>query len=152
MAKYLSKTAAGQVPVMSLNSALVAGLLYEFVTPATPLVAGDIIVMGPIEPGIKPVSVSLLTDDLDTNAAPTITLTVGILNAAGTDIDAAATSAWIVASTAGQTAGVTRSTSGNVYLAGASQVTRQLGIKVVAGPATYAGANKRMALHFYAAG
>lgn len=152
MAVIKSKHALGKVQVQSLLSALAAGLVYEYTTDVAALSAGDIIDMGPLEAGVKPLDVTLITDDLDTNGAPTITLTVGILNAAGTDIDAAATSTWIAASNVGQTGGIARATTANAYLAGASTASRKLGIKVVAGPATYAGIGKKIALVVSAAG
>jgi hypothetical protein len=153
MATQKSKMALGQKPVPSLMSALVTGILYEHVTTGA-LAAGDIIEMGPIESLVKPVEVTLLADDLDTNGTPTITLTVGILNAAKTDIDAAATSTWMAASTIGQTGGRASATSANCYLSGASAqgVTRTLGIKVVTGPATPAAAGAKIAVLLGAAG
>jgi hypothetical protein len=153
MATQKSKMALGQVSVPSLMSVLVAGLLYEHTTTGV-LAAGDIIELGPIEGTVKPVDCTLITDDLDTNAAPTITLTVGILNAAKTDIDAAATSTWIALSTAGQAGGVAQATTANCYLSGATAagVNRTLGIKVVTGPATSAGAGKKIAVLLGAAG
>lgn len=153
MATQKSKMALGQVHVTSLTSALVAGLLYEHTTTGA-LAANDIIELGPIEGLVKPIDCTLITDDLDTNGAPTITLTVGILNAAKTDIDAGATSAWIVASTAGQSGGVARATTHNCYLSGATAAgtNRTLGIKVVTGPATSAGAGKKIVVLLDAAG
>jgi hypothetical protein len=151
MALQKSKLALGQVPVVSLMSGLVASIPYEHII-AGALAAGDIIALGPIEPGVKPYDATLITDDLDSNGTPTITLTVGILNAGMTDIDAAATSSWIAASTAGQTGGIARATSANVYLAGASSTVRQLGVKVVAGPATAASDGKKIAVLLKAGG
>lgn len=151
MAVYKSKAAQGKKPVASLLSALVAGILYEYTTEAN-LAAGDIINMGPVEADVVPGDCKLITDDLDSNGAPTITLTVGILNAAGTDIDAAATSTWIAASTVGQTGGVARATTANCYLSGPSSATRQLGVKVVAGAATGVGAGKKIAVLLEAGG
>lgn len=145
MPVYKSKSALGKKPIASLTSALVQGILYEYTTEAN-LVAGDIINMGPIETDTVPVDCKLITDDLDTNGAPTLTLTVGILNAAGTDIDVAATSTWIAASTVGQTGGVARATTANCYLSGASSATRMLGVKAVAGAATGVGAGKKLAV------
>lgn len=144
MPTYKSKTALGLTPVVTLDDADIDGIPYEYVT-AGNLAAGDIIVLGPIEADVKPFDCFLISDDLDTNGAPTITLSLGILNAAQTDIDAAATSTWISASNIGQTGGVARATSANCYLSGASSTTRWLGVKVVAGPATSAGAGKAIA-------
>lgn len=151
MAVFKTLHATGQAPVASLNSGLVQCLMYEYTTgPA--LAAADIIEMGPLEVNVQAVDVMLVTDDLDTNGAPTITLTVGILNAAGTDIDAAATATWIAASNVGQTGGVARSTTANCFLSGRSTSARKIGVKVVAGPATYAGAGKKLAVVLRAAG
>lgn len=144
MAVYKSKSALGKKPIASLLSALVSGILYEYVTEAN-LAAGDIIVLGPLEADTVPVDCKIITDDLDANAAPTITLSLGILNAAGTDIDAAATSTWIAASTVGQAGGVARATTANCYLSGPSSAARQLCLKVVAGAATGVGAGKKIA-------
>lgn len=144
MALKQSKTALGQSPVASVLSAVTVGIPFEYVTDAT-LAAGDIIELGNIEPGVKPFNVTLLCDDLDTNGTPTITLSVGILNPGKTDlIDAANT--FIAASTIGQTGGHAAATLANAYLAGASTSVRKLGIKVVAGPATFAGAGKKIAV------
>lgn len=151
MAVFKTAHATGQAPVVSLNSALVQCLMYEYTTGAV-LAANDIIEMGPLEANVQPVDVMLVTDDLDTSATPAMTLSVGILNAAGTDIDAAATATWIAASTAAQTGGVARSTTANCYLTGRSAVARKIGVKVVAGAATYAGAGKKLAVVLRAAG
>lgn len=151
MTIFNSKTALGQDMVPSLNTKVGAVIAYEYVTTAV-LAAGDIIKLGTLEANVKPLHCALVTDDLDTGGSPAITLTAGILNAAGTDIDAAATSSWITASTIGQAGGYAPSTSGNAYLSGASSVNRQLGIKVVAGPATSAVAGKKIALLVTAGG
>jgi hypothetical protein len=151
MATLISKTAAGLKPVVSLNSAHVVGLLYEYVT-TTALAAGDIIDLGPIEAGVTPVDVKLITDDLDTNGTPTITLTVGILNAGKTDLSGGTNENFIVASTAGQAGGVAVATLPAAYLLGASTSARRLGIKVVAGPATAAAVGKKIAVVLSAAG
>lgn len=148
MALLKSKTALGQVPVANLWSAVAVGLMFEFVTGAAALAAGDIIEMGPIEAGVKPVDVTLLSDDLDTGAA--VTLTVGILNATSTDIDAAATSTWIAASTVGQAGGRAVPTTANAYLSGATNATRKLGVKVVTAPAGSTGAGKKIAVVLHA--
>lgn len=145
MTTFTSKTADGKKPVPSIQSALLAGLVYEYVTTAA-LVAGDIIDLGPIEAGVEPVDVTLIADDLDTSGSPTITLTVGILNAAKTDIGAGTYDTFMAASTAGQAGGIARATTANAYLSGASTTERRLGIKVVAGPATSAGAGKKIAV------
>lgn len=146
MAVYKSKCALGKVPVASLVSSLVSGIIYEYTTEAN-LAAGDIIVLGPIEANVRQVSCKLITDDLDSNGAPTITMSVGLLNAAGTDLDAGATSTFIAASTVGQAGGQVSSTTANTYLCGVGSTARaNLCIKVVAGAATGVGAGKKIAV------
>lgn len=143
MATYKSNMAQGKRPVPSLNDTLGVAIPYEILTPAA-LAANDILVLGPLEAGVRPLDVALITDKLDSNGAPAIVLTVGILNADLSDIDAAATSTWIAGSTAGQTGGVTRATSANALLSLRRSTTRQLGVKVVTAPATYVGAGKQV--------
>jgi hypothetical protein len=149
MALYTSKTASGKTPVPSLQSALIMALLFEFTTTGA-LAAGDIIDLGPIEAGVKPMDVILVSDDLDTNGAPTITMSVGILNAAKTDLAAGANDTFIAASNVGQTGGLARATNASVYLCGAAAVERRLGIKIVAGAATQAAVGKKIAVQLSA--
>lgn len=145
MALFVSKTGSGAVKVPTIMDSMVAPLLYEYVTTAN-LAAGDIIDLGPLPANIAPVDCTLLTDDLDSSATPTITLSVGLLNAAKTDLSGGANETFITASTAGQTGGVGRATTAAPYLLGASNAERRLGIKVVAGAATGVGAGKKIAV------
>jgi hypothetical protein len=148
MALYKTKIAEGKECVPSLNDGLAGVIPFEYTTSAS-LAAGDIIDLGPIEPGVKPLDVMLISDDLDTNGTPTITLSVGILNAAKDDLDG---TAWIVASTVGQAGGVARATTNTCYNAGSSTSERRLGIKVVAGAATGTGAGEKIAVLLTAKG
>lgn len=148
---FRSNHALGKRPVPSLNAALIVGLLYEYTTETAPA-AGDIIELGNIEADVKPIDVTLLSDKLDTNGAPGIQLTVGILNAAKTDIDAAATSTWLAASNVAKNGGADRATNANAFLSGRASATRILGIKVVTAPATWAGAGKKLAVVLSAGG
>lgn len=148
MALKQSKMAKGKVNVPSLMAALIAAIPYEYVTEGA-LAAGDIIELGPVEPGVKPFDATLISEDLDVHATPTITLSVGFLNAAKDDLEG---TAFIVESTVGQAGGVARATTNTCYLAGASTSKRILGIKVVAGAATDAAVGKKIAVLLSAAG
>jgi hypothetical protein len=145
MTTFTSKCAAGQKPVPSLISGLPGVLLYEFLTTAS-LAAGDIIDLGPLPANVAPLDVMLVTDDLDTNGTPTITLSVGLLNAGKTDLNGGTNETWITASTVGQAGGIARATTAAVYLLGASTSERRLGIKVVAAAATGTGAGEKIAV------
>lgn len=144
MATFKSNMAQGKRPVPSLNDTLGVKIPYEIILPTAALAANDILVLGPLEANVRPLDVDLITDKLDSNGAPAIVLSVGILNADLTDIDAAATSTWIAGSTAGQNGGITRATTPNALLSLRRSTTRQLGVKVVTAPATYAGAGKQL--------
>lgn len=148
MALYKTLIAEGKQPVPTLNDGLAGVIPFEYTTTAS-LAANDIIDLGPIEPGVSPLDVMLIAQDLDTNGTPTITLSVGILNAAKDDIDG---TAWIVESTVGQAGGVARATTNTCYLSGSSTSERRLGIKVVAGAATGTGAGEKIAVLLTAKG
>lgn len=151
MTLYVSKTGSGKAPVQTLNDGRPGDLLYEFVTTAN-LAAGDIIDLGPLAANVAPISCSLVTDDLDSNGSPTITLSVGLLNAGKTDLNGGTNETWIVASTVGQAGGHAPNTLAAPYLLGASTTERRLGIKVVAAAATGVGAGKKMAVVLKASG
>ena len=150
MTLFVSKCAAGQKPVTSLNSGRPGVLMYEYVTTAN-LAAGDIIDLGPLPAGVAPIDVTLISDDVDSGSA-TITMTVGLLNAGKTDLNGGTNENFIVASTVGQTGGVARATTAAAYLLGASTSERRLGIKIVAGAATGTGAGEKIAVLMTAVG
>jgi len=141
MALLKSNIATGVKPVQTPISGLLAKMLYDYVT-TTALAAGDIIDLGPIPEDLAPVDCMLVAEDLDTNVAPTITLSVGILNDDKSDL----ATTLISTSTVGQAGGVARATTNSTYLSGASSSERHLGIKVAAGPATAAAAGKKLAV------
>lgn len=151
MPTYVSKHGDGKAPIASLNDARPGIILLEYVTAAN-LAAGDIIDFGPLPPGLDLCDVALITDDLDTNGAPTITLSVGLLNAGKTDLNGGTNETFIVASTIGQAGGIARATLPAVYLLGKSAAERRLGVKVVAGAATGTGAGEKIALLLTARG
>lgn len=140
MATYTSKHASGVAPIAALNDALPGIIALEYVNTAA-LAAGDIIDLGPLPAGITILDVALVTEDLDTNGTPTLTLSVGELNAGKTDLSG---TAYIAASTIGQTGGVARATTSVHLTAGA--VARRMGIKAVAAAATGAVGKKMVVL------
>jgi hypothetical protein len=148
MTTFTSKTADGKTPIASLNDGQVGIIPYEYTTTAN-LAQNDIIDLGPIEPGVTPMDVALLCQDIDTNVSPTITLSVGILNAGKTDLDG---TAWIVDSTVGQAGGIARATTTTCFLAGSSTSERRLGIKVTGAVATSSGAGEKITVLLYAKG
>lgn len=145
MATFTSKHADGRKPIQSLNDSLPGRILLEYVTTAN-LAAGDIIDLGPLPAGLSILDTMIITDDLDTNSTPTITLSVGLLNSGKTDLNGGTNETFIAASNVGQTGGIARATTAASYLLGAAATERRLGVKVVAGAATGAGAGKKVAV------
>lgn len=145
MTLFVTKHAAGQKPIPTTTSALPQHILLEYVTTAN-LAAGDIIDFGPLPAGVAVLDSAIISEDVDTNASPTITMSLGLLNAGKTDLNGGTNETWITASTVGQAGGIARATTNASYLLGSSATERRLGIKVVAAAATGTGAGEKIAL------
>lgn len=99
----------------------------------TALLANDVVQMVNLPENCVPDSFVVTATDLDTDATPAITLTVGLLDAAGTDIG----TAWLTASTIGQAGGAAeQDAAGLLAMAGtaATAAPRKVGIKCVTAP------------------
>jgi hypothetical protein len=106
---------------------------------AAALVINDVLDLGFLPAGHVPVDCMLDSDDLDTNGTPTITLSVGVLNAGKTAISTAAAdggAAWILASTVAQAGGLVRPTIAAITRCASSETPRSVGVLVAAAPAT----------------
>lgn len=100
----------------------------------------DVVEMGLLPAGHLPVDMILDADDLDSNGAPAILLSVGILNAGKTAIDTAASSggaAWITNSNVAQAGGIARPTAAAITRVAVDNTnSRSVGVLVATGPAT----------------
>ena len=138
MALYQTDVAKGTKIALNVSQSEAVPQRIEFIQ-SVALALNDIIEMGPLLEDHSIVDLILDTDDLDTNGAPAITLSVGILNAAKSDIDTVASggAAWIAASTIAQTSGVARPTTPHVFrMQPMPNLRRSIGIKCAAAPAT----------------
>jgi len=137
--------AKGIYPMPTADDSDVIAVRMEY-SLAAALALNDVIEMGPLPADHVPVDCVLDADDLDTNGAPTITLSVGILNAGKTAISTAAAdggAAWIAASTVAQAGGLVRPTvSAITRVAPDAANDRPMGVLVAAGPATGAATGK----------
>lgn len=116
---------------------------------------GDLIQFCRLPAGHVPVDFILYADDLDSNGAPTITISVGVLNAAGTDLstDAADGGAlWLVNSNIAQASGMARPTT-NAFLKVAADHAndRTVAAKITAGPATGQAGSLKLVMLYRAA-
>lgn len=105
---------------------------------ANALALNDLVDMLPIPPGLVPVHVRLVSDDLDSNGAPTMTFDVGILSGTPGDATNARTigAEFFSGSTLPQAGGVAFPTLKTAHRVTASNVERSIGIKVATAAAT----------------
>lgn len=96
--------------------------------------ANDVAWLGDLPPDHVPVDCIMDSSDLDTNVSPTITASVGVLNAGKTDLD----TLWISASTAPQSAGIARPTTTVLARTAPSSSKQSIGLKFPAAAATFA--------------
>jgi hypothetical protein len=114
---------------------------------------GDVVQSVDIPQGVEVVDWVFVSDDIDSNGAPTVAFTLGVLNAGKTAIGAGATDAWTAAGaiTAPQTAGRNApagATGANHYLGGRA-AKRTIGLVATAATATAALTGKRATLILY---
>lgn len=141
MANLLSKFAAGNLANISADSAGDVCVNDYFIDlTAAQIVAGAIIDMGPLQAGMTVTQTFLVTDKLDSNGAPTITLDVGTLTGnPGDAVTARTCNAEIFsASNVAQAGGVATPTLKTAYKIAATNADRSLGVKINAGAATAA--------------
>lgn len=141
MANARSDYALGKKPSKVAQGSEIVALFYEFDVPATGdgTALNDTIEMGPLPGGHVPVDFLLAADDLDSNGAPAITLALGILNAAKTDLSTAAVDGgalWLAANTLAQSGGVARPTTKAIFDVQPTELDRNIAVKVTAAAAT----------------
>lgn len=122
------------------------------------LAANDILYMMDLPVDTVPVDFILDSTDIDTGGSPSVTLTVGLLNADATDIS----TAWLTASTIGQAGGMARPTTAacvqtaprTATPSGSTPTGTQLtkvGVKVAAAGATPAAGTVGLTMFYRAA-
>ena len=119
----------------------VVAIRAEIVLTAAQVALNQIIEMVPLPAGCRAVDIILDTDDLDTNANPTITLDVGLMSGDYGVNDGARTigAEFLSAVTTAQAGGVVRPTAKTAFRVARSDVDRGIGIKIGTGSATAAG-------------
>lgn len=138
MPKYLSEAMTGKKPVPQPYDALVSKVPVTIVLPAA-LAVGDILSLLEIPPQVDLVDYDVIAPQLDSNAAPTNTFSIGVENAGGTDL----ATVYEAGLTAGRTAGGSISRCSVAAPAAAdNSVARRIALKVTGAFATYAGSGK----------
>lgn len=117
----------------------------EHTAPVT-LAADDTIALCKLPAEHIPVDFMLQSADLDTHGTPTITVTVGIMNAAGDDL--VASTNFLTASTVCQAGGVARANVVDGLQLASSNTDRVVGLKVITAGATKAAGKVRGVLRY----
>lgn len=137
----------GRKPTITCDCSEVAAVRYPLELVAADLDANDIGAVGILPAGSVPVALYVDSDDLDTNNAPTIVASVGLLNAAGTDLEVVWGSGLTVCQAGGQVAVMSKELARTAAAAG----DRKVGIKFTAGAATKAAGEVGVTLLYRAA-
>jgi hypothetical protein len=131
----------GRKPIPTAAGGEVMATRFPIDLVAADLDANDIGAVAVLPAGHLPVALYYDSDDLDTNGTPTIAASVGVLDAAGTDLSTAAAdggAVWVSAITTSQAGGQSAVVSKALSRVSASNVDRKIAIKFTAAAATKA--------------
>lgn len=144
MATYTSAQATAGYPINTpMNNSSV--VLFSSLALTTALANNDIVQMIPVPNGFRVMNVTIDIDALDSNASPTLTLSVGDPTTAGKYITVTAAQAKTGIVLSNNVTGAT----GNVYAiatSGGNPGTTMLQFKATANPATWVNGTVRMAV------
>lgn len=143
MARILATTLKNRPAIASSEAGEVVADTHTATAPVT-LAAGDIIVLGKLGAGQKIVDCILASADLDVGATPLIVVSVGVIDAVGTGLEAGQT--LIASSTVAQAGGVARLDTPEGLLIAADDTVREVGAKIVTVAATKAAGDLTLTL------
>lgn len=130
----------GRKPVVFLSGSEVVAVRFPISLVAADLDVNDIGRVGILPAGCVPVGLLVDSDDLDSGVAAVV-LSVGVLNAAETDLSTAEAdggAAWGTGLTVAQSGGQVQVTSKALSRVTPTQTDRMIGLKVTTAPATKA--------------
>ena len=144
MAIKVSKVSDGQLSVIVPDCAgEVVRNFYEFDTAGVTLAAGDIIDIGVLPANATVADAVIVSDDLDTNASPTVVLDVGIMSGVvGTTGSRTCGAELFSGSTAAQAGGTERMSLKTGFRIEKVGYDRSIGVKVTTAQATAAATGK----------
>lgn len=149
MANARSDYALGKKPSKVAQGAEVIALYYEFDVPATGdgTALNDTIEMGPLPGGHVPIDYTLDLDDLDSNGAPAISMSLGLLNAGKTDLSTAAAdggAVWASGINDARAGGFSRNTGRVLNAVQPTELDRAIALKITAAAATKQAGKARL--------
>lgn len=145
MTIHVSKYSDGVLPIATPDCAGdVVANLYEFDIAGNTLALNDIIDVGVLPAYATVVDAILISDDLDTNGSPTVTLDVGLMSGEVGSKDGARTcgAELFAASNVAQAGGTARMSLASGFRIASAGVDRSIGIKIKAAIATQATTGK----------
>lgn len=122
--------------------------MFEFELTSTALQVGDIIEIGVLPAHNSVSNAILISDELDTNAAPTIAFDVGVMSGEVGDDESARTcgAELFAASSIGQAGGVAKTTLATAFTIAAADKDRSIGVEITAAALTQAAAGAKLRL------
>lgn len=130
----------GRKPTVYPAGPEVVAMRFPLVLATADLVAGVIGQIGVLPAGLVPVAMIVDSDDMDSNASPTLSMSIGVLNAAGTALSTATDdggAAWATGVVTSQTSGAVFTNSVALNRVNQSQTAdRKIGLSITASAAT----------------
>lgn len=131
------------------NDASIAADKRDVATPTAALALNDTQELAVLPAGCVPVGYTIAVPDLDTNGAPTISISLGLLNAGKTDLSTASEDGgafWSTGLTTARTGGVVTVDSAAPFAVRPVQYERYFAYKVTAAAATWQPGTWRVSL------
>lgn len=144
----------GRKPALYPSGSEVVAVRFAVDLTTADLVLNRIGEVGVLPAGCVPVAMIVDCDDVDTNGTPTIAMSVGVLNAAGTALSTATDdggAAWATSVVTGQAGGMAFPTSKALQRVNQSASDRKVGVLVTAAAATAAAGTLGVTLLYRAA-
>ncbi|TYK73169.1 hypothetical protein FSY59_00485 [Comamonas sp. Z3] len=141
MPKYQSDVATGKKAVPQPFDASVLTVAVDLTLPSVALAANDLLELLDIPPKVQLVAVDVVAPQLDSNAAPTLAFSLGVINAAGTDLATVYDTG--LKPGVGATGSVATANSAALAFTNRDGI-RKLGLKVTTAAATSATAGKQV--------
>lgn len=122
--------------------------MFEFELPSAALLVNDIIEIGVLPANNAISDAILISDDLDTDAAPAIAFDVGLMSGeVGDKVSVRTCGAEVfAASNVGQAGGVARATLATAFTTAASDKDRSVGVKITTAAVAQAAAGTKLRL------
>lgn len=146
MANTQSDFISGKKSLPQPDSASIRCVPVELTLAAAPAL-NDTIELLELQPGVQLVEFDIIAPQIDSNASPLLTISLGAINAGKTDLGAVYADGLTIGRTAN--GNVTRCADARAYAANPVDNTRIVALKWTAAAATWAGAGKKLLINLH---